>query len=225
MSACVGAVISQRGPQALLNAVRAFSLSPTSSCVLAPQRRGEPQSCLLPPGGGSPCDTLPHDGPAARLSRANLCPCPVSADLLCDDPGSSSSQPRALALLLEEQIHSDERARPRPTWTVRSPLSPPLSPPRRTARWLGPGGGLDQKRRQPAARGLLRLPAWGRLRSHLEPWCLSRDPPRRPLRASHAGRPPPPQRISFLRALAAVRSLTLRVRSPTPRSALATWQA
>ena len=101
----------------------ALSLSPTSSCVLAPQRR-EPQSCLLPPGGGSPCDTLPHDGPAARLSRANLCPCPVSADLLCDDPGSSSSQPRALALLLEEQIHSDERARPRPTWTVRSPLSP-----------------------------------------------------------------------------------------------------
>ena len=150
VSACVGAVISQHGPQALLNAVRAFSLSPTSSCVLAPQRR-EPQSCLLPPPQEEACVNTPPRRPSGAPFARQPCPCPVSADLLCDDPGSSSSQPRALALLLEEQIHSDERARPRPTWTVRSPLSPPLSPPRRTARWLGPGGGLDQKRRQPRA--------------------------------------------------------------------------
>ena len=223
MSACVGAVISQHGPQALLNAVRALSLSLSNKllCVGATA----PRAAELSPATEE--EARVTHSPTTAQRRAFRAPtfAPVLSLLIYyatilarrrASPGrwhycwrSRYTATRELDLARHGRyaVHSHRHSR--------HLAGPPGG-------W-GPAGALTKSAAsQPR---LLRLPAWGRLRSHLEPWCLSRDPPRRPLRASHAGRPPPPQRISFLRALAAVRSLTLRVRSPTPRSALATWQA
>ena len=52
----------------------ALSLSPTSSCVLAPQRR-EPQSCLLPPPQEEACVNTPPRRPSgAPFARPTFAP-------------------------------------------------------------------------------------------------------------------------------------------------------